>query len=439
MEWLDEDDLLAGVTLGLAERDVASETARQLLAALRGERASAPLVEAARLGRAVGLSVSEMERMSGYTRQTIYAALRTADQKEDRTAVRDRSALSQHVLVALGSMRGEVPVPELAHRMALPPEDIARALQTLNAERLCELKWRDPSEGLATMSAEATEAGMSTLRRLFNDLFLSRPDGFSVYLRVDPTEAAHIAAAADVMISSHEHTLMAASVAPSTMSTPELGLTVHAPTSRVALDIATDIWDEIRQHAGLPRAVAQVADLISPTNLPCGESGVVDAFTEALISSRVAAAETVTQERMRYRGGNDERSLACRCLTSGARSFRRSLEEERDPRPITDAEAAFGELAAVSGLVLDADRAPIQRLVRQALELAADRLGPFRGGELGSFRAPGGAANVVEPVQPSQSELEQMARLAGEAVGLAAGLGRVDPALEVRSVIAPVS
>lgn len=438
MEWLDEEQLYAGVTLGLSDEEMPFEVARQLLSTLRGQRAVSPLLEAVRIGQAVGLKVAEMERMSGYTRQTIYTALRSLEEQSERTTLgRDRSTVSQHALVALCALRGDVPAPELAARLHLPTQEVGPALQTLRAEGLCEVDWRDPAEGMATMSVRATPEGYRALRRLFNDLFLRQPEGFSVYLQIEPSQEKVIAEAAKRIISSHEHTLMAASVAPSTMSGPELGLTVHAPTSRIAVAIAADLWSEIRQHAGLPEAVARIIDLIPPAVPPAADSSVIDAFCEAIINHSVDNANAVTAARIRYRGGLDERVLTGRCLTSAARAFRRSVGQERDPRPISDSEAAFGELMPVRGLPLDRKRTPIQRSLKLALELAADLFGPFRGGELGSFKAPGYAPRIVERVVPSAEQMEAMAQLAGETVGRAAALGYVDPAREVATVIEP--
>src|SRR5258708_31773516 len=101
MDWPDEEQLYAGVTLGLSEEELPAEVTRQLLASLRGQRAVSPLLEAVRIGQAVGLKVAEMERMSGYTRQTIYTALRSLEDQDDRTLGRDRSTVSQHALIAL--------------------------------------------------------------------------------------------------------------------------------------------------------------------------------------------------------------------------------------------------------------------------------------------------------------------------------------------------
>jgi hypothetical protein len=435
VEWPSDEELYAGRTLGVADDELPAEVARQLLVTLRGERAASPLVDAARLGQAVGLSVAEMERMSGYTRQTLYSALRSAERAPAPREYQERSTLSRHVLVALCFLRGEVPVGELGARLRLPSTEIARALKTLQAAGLCELVWATPADGLETMTATATAEGRRTLRSLFNDLYLRRHDGFTVYLAVQRDEGRAVAEAARRILSSHEHTLIAASLVPSKMTTPELALTVHAPTSRVAARIAGDLWSEIRQEAGLPESMAVLADLRFPAAPPAAPSSVLDAFCQGIRETCGDDDEEVIGARVRYRGGVDERTLASRGLTSAARSLRRSVGNERDPRPISDGEAAFGELIPVSGLPLDRARTPIKRAVQQALELGADCLGPFRGGELGSFREPGGRPNVVERVQPTQDQLEEIARLAGTAVGLAAKHGYVDPALEMHLVV----
>jgi hypothetical protein len=435
VEWPTDEELYAGATLGLSEEELPAEVARQLLVTLRGERTASPLIDAVRLGRAVGLSVAEMERMSGYTRQTLYSALRTAERETRRRPHHPRSTVSQHVLVALCFLRGEVPLRELAGRLNLPAEGIARALRTLHAEHLCELVWANPAEGVETMIARPTAEGRRTLRSLFNDLYLRRPDGFTVYLAVEPGEELPVADAARQILSAHEHTLIAASVAPSKMTTPELALTVHAPTSRVAVSIAADLWSEIRHKAGLAESIARIVDVHFPTAPPAAESGVIDAFWQGIRENAGDDDEELIAARLRYRGGVDERSLACRSLTSAARALRRSVGNEGDPRPINDGEAAFGELIPVSGLPLDRTRTPIKRTVQQALELGSECLGPFRGGELGSFREPGGRPRMVERLQPTQQQLEEIARLAGKAVGLAAKHGYVDPALEMHLVV----
>lgn len=430
--------VLSGVARGLPTADIAPEVARQMLASLKGERNSAPLTEAARLARAVGLSVAEMERMSGYTRQTVYNALRAIDAEQvDPSA--DRVLLSRQLLVVLCAVRGSIPLPELASRLQLSPEQIVPSLYALQEQHLCAIRQESrETRGYETVSVTATAGAHDVLLEMFDDLYLRRSDGFSVYLRVDPAEQHKIELAANETLSGHENTVMDPKVAPSVMSGPELALTVHAPTSRLAVRIAGDVWLELRKQAELPLAPAQIADVIAPSPPPCGESEVLDVFTSAITQVLPDIARDVTRERMRYAGGADERTLACRCLTSAARALRQSVGQERDPRPITDSEAAWGELMPVRGLPLDAARTPIQRAVRAALELAADSLGPFRGGELGSFRQPGRPPRTVKQVRPAQEELMRMAELAGEAVARAGGLTNgLDPVAEVRSVVLP--
>jgi hypothetical protein len=429
--------IYSGVARGLADPDVAPEVARQILSSLRGERNAAPLAEAARLGRAVGLSVSEMERMSGYTRQTVYSALREVDQGIVHDLTTDRVLLSRHVLVVLCAIQGAIPATELAGRLRLAPEHIVSTLRALKEQRLCLIEGQLSAEGgYGNVSVAATVDAYQVLLELFDDLYLRHSDGFSVYLHVDPGDLRAIELACDRTLSTHENTIMSPTIAPSVMSGWELALTVHAPTSRLAVRIAEDVWLELRKRADLAETPARIADVIAPSPPPCGESEVLDAFATSIAEEWAAVAHDVMRERMRYPGGVDERALACRCLTSAARVLRISVGQQHDPRPITDGEAAWGELMPVSGLPLDSQRAPIQRAVKEALELAADTLGPFRGGDVGSFRQQGSAPTIVQQVRPSQQELVRMAELAGKAVGRAGRVvERLDVAAEVQGVV----
>jgi hypothetical protein len=70
------------------------------------------------------------------------------------------------------------------------------------------------------------------------------------------------------------------------------------------------------------------------------------------------------------------------------------------------------------------------------LDLAVERLGPLPGGRLGSLRAPGAPPVIVDEEGPTGSDLIQMARSAGEAVGHAAAGSYVDAARLVRRVVA---
>jgi hypothetical protein len=428
----------SGVARTLSARELAQEVARQELAAVKAERAAPRLLEAVRLGKLVGLSVAEMERMAGCSRQTIYNAL---NQEDDRRIARDRASLARQVLVALVAAHGGVPLGELAHRLGLSKEEITPAVLSLQAEQLCLVAsagYADPDKWEAT-SVRATPLAEDELRSRFDELFLARSSGFCVYIAVRPEEVASIREAAREILSNHEHTLMEARIAPSVMDGPELACVVHAPTSRAAIAIARDVWAEIRDLAGLEQTVAEIVAVASPAPSPSAESEVLDSFVQAINEhAKTDTVGAVLRERMRYGGGVPEYTLAVRCLTAAARVLRRSVGQEHEPRLIADGDAAWGELMAATSLDLDATRESIQKAAVEALRLAAERLGPFLGGERGAFLGPGKSPRVVEEVKPTtHQELVYMAMLAGVAVGKASFVvPKVDPAGEVTAVIA---
>jgi hypothetical protein len=430
-----DESPLTGFTRSLTPRDLAQEVARRELVVVRAERTAPRLVEAVRLGKAVGLSVAEMERMAGCSRQTIYTALRQLADAEapTRRGVMDSATLMRQVLVAVVASEGDVPVAELARRLRVGEDEVLMAGRALDAQRLCNVS-RYGSGASARHTIASTPRAEQALSAHFDDLYLSRVEGFSVYLAVDPVEADAIAAAAAALVSRDEHVLMDARVAPSVMRGPELALVVYAPTSRMAISIARDLWNEIRRHAELPSAAPRVQDVAPPFPQPCGDSAVLDAFVAAITEQAPDFTGDVVRQRMRYPGGADERTLAGRCLTAAARVLRRTVGQQTEPRPVANADAAWGELAPAVGLRLDAKRSRVQRATVEALELAAERLGPFRGGEMGAFRAPGTPSWIVEEIHPSAADLERMAVLAGTAVGLAARLG-LDPGPEVSAVV----
>lgn len=431
----DDSPIFSGVARGLRDDQLACEVARQMLASLKAERGSTSLQEAVRVALATDVSMAEMERMSGYTRPTLYSAKKQLERELPRTD--DTVLLTRQVLVVLAASGGSVPVAEIARRLRFPAPLVNAALSVLAAQDLCVVdgpRGQSPS----ALSAAVTSEGKQVLRAIFDDLFLRRPDAYSVYLRVDPAEQHKIEAAAARVMSSHEHTLMDASVAPSSMSGPELALAVHAPSSRTAVSISHDVWQEVRRTAELEPRLAWVADVIAPSPLPAGESEVLDAFVEAVVREVPEVAGEVSRARMRFAGGIDERTLAGRCVTSAALALRRAAGSVADPRPITDGEEAAEALAPAQGVTVDAKYSPVKRATRRALQLAADRLGPFRGGELGSFTAPHGRARVVPEVSPTTEDLIAMAREAGRAVGAAGKLGLLDATKQTMAIITPV-
>jgi hypothetical protein len=108
-----------------------------------------------------------------------------------------------------------------------------------------------------------------------------------------------------------------------------------------------------------------------------------------------------------------------------ARELRSELgNQASDHAPqITNGDAAFEEWwVAVAGLgSLTSRPVAIRRPLLEALRLAAERLGPYRGGELASFPAPGERPAEPREVAPSPADLVGMGRLCGEAVAAGGG------------------
>jgi hypothetical protein len=201
------------------------------------------------------------------------------------------------------------------------------------------------------------------------------------------------------------------------MSGPELGLVVHAPTSRVAIAIAQDLGAELRERAGLKTESARMTAVVPPARALAVESPVLDEFTSTLVEClRSEDAQTTMIQRQRYAGGVSEKDMAARCLTAAARCLRRVLGQDRDPRSIGGGEVAFWEFEAVTPMHLDSTQQKVQKPLLTALTIASDRLEPIPAGRLGSFKAPGQAPAEVSGVTPTTQDLLQIARFSGIAV-----------------------
>jgi hypothetical protein len=429
----------------LRGEELVREMSRQELASVRAERSSGVprLSDAIRFGKAVGLAIAEMERMAGCSRQTIYNLLPKDAPGGDSEASApsdepvDLAQVSLEVLGMAVAAEGSVPLVEVSKRLHRPLVDVITASRSLHPAGLVSLSVPpSKSEGLGSAMITATPEGEAILRSRFDDLYLRRSEGFAVYIGINPKESAKLARALPIVVSGHDTVIIEASVAPSTMSGPELAMSVNAPTSRMAVAIARDVWDELRIAAGLAPAHAHVVDVAPPSPPPSAESAVLDEFAAGIGERGSDEAVTATlRARARYGGGSDERALAGRCLTAAAWGLRLALGQDSRPRPISDADAAWGEWCIAHNLRLDRALEQIQKPLLEALELATDRLGPFRGGEIASLKAPGHAPSVVESVTPTPEELERMARLSGQAFGAASKLVRaLDVPAELRAV-----
>lgn len=410
-----------GFSRALSGNDLARELARLRLGATRTDRSPGSLADALTVGQAIGLNVSEMRRVAGCSRQTIYNALRDPI----RPVKPPDAQVALEALVVLVAADGALRVAELAGRLRLESLSVLGAVQGLAAQDLCGFDGPDDSS-----AAWATERADEVLREDLDDLLVARPDSVAVYLHVEEIEADRIDSATHDLVSHHEYVLMRANLAPSVMSGPELALAVRAPTVRRAMAIAASLWDEVRNRAGLEPRPARFATVIPPAIPPHAGSLVLDAFLDAVVDVAPEAEAEADLARSRYPGGVDERRLAGHCLTAAARALRSSLEQDREPRPIEHGEAAFFELQAVMPMHLDAPREKIQRALVTALKRAVEHLGPVPGGRLASFRGPAGP-NVVEEVHPTTEDLEFIAHHSGVGVGHAATLDYVDAGAEL--------
>jgi hypothetical protein len=320
----------------------------------------------------------------------------------------------------------------LARRAGLSAPLVLGVITDLEAESLCLIR-RDP---YSSLEAAPTDETYLALREHFDDLYLRRPDAIAVYVRVPEEIESQVALAAGRVLASEEHVVIAPSSAPSVMEGPELAFKVNAPTIRRALGIARDLWMQILEEAGMESFEPVIANVIPPGSRPIVASTVLDTFMEAAIDAGVANGEALREIRSGYSGGTPEAELAARSVTMAATALRRMVGNVNDPRPIRDGDSAFAELQPASGVPVGREATRIKNVTVGALELATDRLGPIAGGRLASFRAPGRSPQIVHEVRPSGADLIDMARLSGEAVGLAAALGKLDACAALRRIIA---
>lgn len=410
---------LTGVARGMSDDELAPAVARQWLLSRLTDHPVAPLADCVQIGRAVGLSMSEMQRLTGLARQTLYRHLDAEGARERRPADPQAAVEVMMLLAAEGAYASPA---VLGRRAGLAPELVMRVVTDLDPGGLCSVR-RDT---YASLEAAPTPATYLALREHFDDLFLRRPDAIGVYVLVPAERQAAIAQAAREILPNHEHVVMPQSTAPSVMVGPELAVMVNAPTIRRALAIGREIWGDVLAQAGLAFFEPVITNVIPPGPQPLVRSDVLDAFLEGVIDAGAPNGDALRELRARYRGGPSDAQLAGRCVTIAALALRRAVGNDRDPRPIVDGDSAFAELQPAHGVPVRREATAIKRAAVAALELATDRLGPLPGGRLGSFRAPGQAPKLVQDVRPTGSELIDMARLSGEAVGAAATTGALD-------------
>lgn len=412
-------DLLPPFIQRLSGPELASELARARLSSARGARPQVALVDAIALGRAVGLGVSEMQRSCGCSRQTIYNLSRAPRERMDDPG------LALEVVACGLAVGGETTPGVVADRLQVPADAVVPLVSRLVARGEMVADGAPGAKALISVTAH----GQARLRDALDQMLSSRPEGIAVYLAVADAEAQALDRAAGDLIASMEHTLIDASVAPSTMRGPELAMVIHAASIRTALEIAQDLWDELRERAELEPAVMRVASVLPSSSLDSLPSAVLDAFVRGIGRAAPArAADGAQRARARFDGRARERELAGRCLTAAASALRLALGRDTGAPAITNGDQAFEELSIVAALRLDAGRESIQKPLISALDRACETLGPFPGSRVASFRAPDGHPAVVESVQATETDLIAIAEASGVALGAAAGTVDIESA-----------
>lgn len=406
----------------LSRRELAESAARRELIAAGASRRLDELNGLLPLARTLGITVAEAQRLSGFARQSLYTVLNSEPAEGFRD--RDIERLARLLNIAIVAA-GEQPLAQIAAAMNVAPAVLVAPARLLDRHELGRFSLSGRDAGKAVLAPTELSAEWLRLHASSRELD-ERVPGYSVYLRVAPEDVRRIDAVLDEVVGLDEAAVLPASTAPSVMDGPELAIMVRATDQRAALRSAEAIWREIGGRVdGL--APMQVADLHPPVTAPNAPSAVLDTFVGVLTEGlEEEISNRIRGERERYDGGEPERVLAGRCLTIAARELRRELgREDADRAPtINSGDAAFDEWQIVQspGLgSLSKRSSRVRRPLLAALDLAARRLGPFRGGELASFKAPGERPSEPREVAPSLDDLIEMARLCGEAI--AAGEG----------------
>jgi hypothetical protein len=408
------NELLTPRARNLVGRELAQTAARRELIVAGADRSSGVLVLLLPLARVLGISVAEMQRASSYSRQTIYNFM-DADPIRALPAS-EAERVAKVLTIALVGAGGPQTIEQLASALNADPQALGPGVRFLVSQGRASM---DRAEGGSiTLAADPSATEWLRLEVSTQELADRRP-GYAIYIAAPPEDLGTLAAAIKSVVGLDEAAVLQANVAPSLMNGPEVAVNVRAGDQRSALRAAASVWAEICARAGV-EAPMQVTQVIAPPIAPNAASPVLDNFLAALSEGlSPELADDLRAERERYPGGDAERRIAARCLTWAARSLRRSLGREDADRVLTigTGDDAFEELIPVSGqLSLTPAQKKIKDPLQQGLLIAAERLGPFRGGELSSFKGPGETPRLVAKVAPSEDDLGKIARLSGQAL-----------------------
>ena len=426
-------DHLSGVASAIQDANLAAAVARQRLTSRLTDHPVAPLADCVQVGRAVGLKMAEMQRVTGLARQTLY---RHAELNDKEPRCPPLAQTKTEVLLLVAARDGASSPAEMAKRARLRKERVMTALLDLDDEGLCDV--HRETYGQTSIQATPTPPTYLALREQFDELYLRRPDAISVYVRLPEGDNSEFARAAEAVIEHVDHSVIDASAAPSSMTGPELGFHVNAPTIRRAIVITRDLWREVLTQLDRPYFEPLIVNVIPAGGLPIVASDVLDAFLEAATDNEAPFVDVMRKIRSRFGGGVNDRHMAGRCITLAALALRRAVGNEREPLPITDSETAFAEFQPASGVPVEQQHLALKRAVVAALDLATEKLGPIAGGRLSSFRDPTGPPRIVEETPSEPAVFVQIGHHAGVAYALAAAEGLMAPEADMAALIAPL-
>lgn len=256
--------------------------------------------------------------------------------------------------------------------------------------------------------------GERILRGRLRRALSSRPEHWTVFIGVRDDESHRLLAAARERFG-RNRTALLPDTTTTDMTCPELAISFDVADLVGLFNEAARAWHALRNDLALEPTPVVITSFSPPRR----RSSVLEAFGRGIVDAYPQIERSVMRAVADAGPDLDEFAICVAALTQAAWALRQSVDQHTPPPELRTSDEAFQELQAVVGLHLDPPRERIQEALVRALERATDRLGPIPGGRLGSFRAPGEQPNIVEGVEPTPSDLAEIARASGEAVGFA--------------------
>lgn len=405
-------------------RELLEETRREIeRERSKGERLRALV----RAGKTAGLGATELSEASGLSRPGVYEVLQ-------RSAQGSAEDLDEIVLAAIAA-GGATTRTALTSVFRVDEKEVSGAVDRLASQGAISFGTAgydaDSSQEILMLKPEGEELLEDRLHRALS----SRPELWTAYIAVTESEAKALWSAAEKRFGRNRTALLSAATM-SSMESPELAIAFDVADWVGLFNEAAEAWHSLRAEIPLDPSPVKIA-AFSP---PRGRSALLEVIGRGVAEANPQIERKVMRVIADAAPQDNEFTICVRALTEAAWALRRSVNQARRPPELSTSEQAFEELEAVVGLRLDAAGEKSQQALIRALKRAADRLGPIPGGRIGGFRGPGEEPRVVDGVAPGPSDLAEIAKASGEALGYAhdATDGKVD-AIEAISMIAATS